>query len=214
MTLPQLWPIVAASCLPVFTATWLKPQSPLFCFSWLLTVNSSGLQSDPKVPIQWLPHSHKLSVLITDKANRVPILPVAWDDNVSVLHRGVGLASCTSWGMPQCVATLITWAMQLWWMYVIIRTCKCQTATKTYHNHCFAPSNGFLVFDVIRHPNSSIIVSLSLVSILVDSVWTWTCIHMYQYLCVIPRCLTTLYSTCPRQILLCALLSWINTILL
>ena len=43
MTLPPLWLIVAASCLPVFTATQHKPRSPLFCFPWLLTVDSRSV---------------------------------------------------------------------------------------------------------------------------------------------------------------------------
>ena len=51
MTLPQLWLIVAGSCLPVFTATQHKPQSLLFCFHWLLTVDSRVILSPYSVVI-------------------------------------------------------------------------------------------------------------------------------------------------------------------
>ena len=71
MTLPPLWLIVAASCLPVFTATQHQPRSPLFLFplvthsglqvsssllfaqyhTWLLTLDSRVIQSPYSVVI-------------------------------------------------------------------------------------------------------------------------------------------------------------------
>ena len=135
MTLPPLWLIVAASCLPVFTATQHKPQSPLFCFPWLLTVDSRSVAHCCSLNIilgysQWTPEWFKVLFCGYPTPTSFLRLSHTWSccPAWSALSISPQVGHCSSrFGSIRTFTSVAIWCHCLncqppvsWWLYLMV----------------------------------------------------------------------------------------------